>query len=241
VTFSTKDRGDLTISRKTGLLLRQTMPGANGAERVMELKDLRLNPGQAEITKISADWKTEGAKPLEGEMITLFRRKFIIALVEAVDNGEIKAVDLEKLLSTKREAIQEFVGSGFVESRNSLAGNPKWDAMLDKKVLEKTLKGAVDQGILKDVNNVEDVESVFSKRELRVMLRDGFVQGITGIDELSKAALGEILGVGKAVRLPSETPDGKAAAEMIEKALVRAYFTVLFDRKMLKLWGPPKD
>jgi hypothetical protein len=107
VTFSTVQYGLLTISRENGLLIRQSVTADDGEVRVLELKELQLNPGKDAIAGISAEWATAGAKekPVVALMAPLRLLSFQLIIDSAEQGTDTSALDAS--LEDQYEALRQ--------------------------------------------------------------------------------------------------------------------------------------
>lgn len=115
VTFSTVSHGDLTLSLESGLVVRQSTAGDDGGEFLLEIKDVRLNPGTGAVAELTAAWKTDGAESMDGAMAASGRKMFFQAMIDGVEKGEIKLEDLQVYLDN-REKMEAFA-EGCVEEK----------------------------------------------------------------------------------------------------------------------------
>lgn len=236
-TFLTKERGEVTIQRATGMLAKQALASETGEMRVLELKDFQPNPGQGAVTNVFRTWETAGAEPLDHTVQTKFRIQFILAMVEAVDRGDVKLADFQQFVREKNNSIASFVASGIVTTEGSLAADPAWDRMLDKQIVLDNFRRAAPEGAKVDM---EEMERKLGTQEGRDMFFGNFVVSLLNREGAREKALGEFLGIQAAVEIPAETADGREAATTVANAIAHAYYSAIVDRKVRELWGPPE-
>ncbi len=234
VTFRSAESGELTISRETGLLLRQSMTADDGEVRVLELKEHRLNPGADEVAKISAGWKTEDAKVMaRGSMLAPLRLRMFQGLIDTFDDNAADLKKLEAALDTQREPLRRFADGFAGEVGGSLASKD-WNKLLD------TIKDAARKDFPGDGTAEEKekaLDTLLARPEFREKFRDKVADTLVENQQGREIVMFEICGKNRAATLTAKTPQGETARTLLETALCRAYFEAVLDRKMAKHWG----
>ncbi len=233
VTFLTKEHGQLTVSRETALLVRQSVTADDGEVRVLELKEHRINPGKEAILKISQGWKTEGAKVVaRGAMLAGLRLEVFQAIVTAADEGKMDLAKLEKLLGEQRDALRRF-GDGFTsEAGGSLAGAPFWKEMLDGLRDKMRIEWLARAGEFDE----KEFETQLANPKLRWKIRDDLAADLD-VEKSRERVMFEIFGKMGGAELKAKGEAGQAARKLVESALVRGYNEAVLERKMTKHWG----
>lgn len=234
VTFRSAESGDSTISRETGLLLRQSITADDGEVRVLELKEHRLNPGADEVAKISSGWKTEGAKVVaRGSMLSPLRLTLFQELIDSFDNNAAALKKLEGILDKQREQLRRFADGFAGEVGGSLASKD-WNKLLSqiKDLARKDFPGT---GTAEEKEKA--LEKLLARPEFRAKFRDTIADTLVENQQGREVVMFEICGKSRAAVLTAKTPQGEAARTLLETALCRAYFEAVLDRKMAKHWG----
>jgi len=232
VTYSTAEYGSLTLSRKSGLPIRQEIAGIGGGLRILELTDLTLNPGGDAIRSISADWNTDGS--IERGVAVLTRGARLTSFQHAITSVEEGAVDLGVLMTAvdqQDEVLLSFAKACLIEDSGGLFQRVDWDRMLGeaangvRKYWLKTTPGA-------DENDEKEFLAYRDKPEIRITLRDGLAETIT--EKFGpQPAMMEIFG--PEASFPTKTEAGRSFLAKIENALATAYIKAILDRKMERL------
>jgi len=238
VSFQTKDNGLLEISREHGILLKQTISREEGTV-VLELAELRLNPGGDAVAKISTDWKNDDAKVLaRGSMLGALRMMVFNELIRGVEEGRADLEKLGKQLEEQREPLRRFADGFTAEVGGSLAANETWKAILSD------IRKAADRNYRKDNPKASDEEvgkfldAFLGNPANRADLRDHASEVLAKNKELRQLLLFELSGKNRKVKLLSAKDEaGEAAKEMIEIALFRAYAEAVLDKRMQQLWS----
>lgn len=238
VTFLTGEYGLLTVSRENGLLIRQSVTSDKGEVRVLELKEIQLNPGGEAIRSLSADWSGDGAKDQAVlSLMAPIRLQVFQNVINAVEAGAADLGKLETLLGKQNVALRQFAAACISETGDSFAATADWKKLLNRdKVREMWLKK--DPGAR--AGDEKAFEAFIAKPEVREGFRDSMIDGILEVDGASERIMAEIFGKEgwSQVKAPGET--GQFAKKLIGKALTRAYFESMIDRKMVRFWGERK-
>jgi hypothetical protein len=233
VTFLTEEFGLITVSRETGLLTRQSVTSATGEVRVLELKEHLLNPGREEISKISAGWKTEGAKiEARGSRLAGLRLKVFQAVVNSADAGGLDMIRLEKVLGEQRDALRRFADGFTSEIGGSLAGEELW-----KEELEK-YRNQLRMGVLAGTGKFDEkeFEAQLADFQVRLKIRDELSKSLD-VEGTRRRVMWEIFGKMGRDELKATGKAGEAAKLLVESAINRAYLEAVLERKMTKYWG----
>lgn len=234
VTFRSAESGDLTISRETGLLVRQSITADDGEVRVLELKEHRLNPGADEVAKIATGWKTEGARVVaRGSMLAPLRLRLFQGIIDTFDVNAADLKKLEGILDKQREPLRRFADGFAAEVGGSLASKD-WNKLLSqiKELARKEFPGT---GTAEEKEKA--LEKLLARPEFRAKFRDSVADTLVENQQGREVVMFEICGKNRAAVLRAKTPQGEAARTLLETALCRAYFEAVLDRKMAKHWG----
>lgn len=238
VTVATAEHGDLSISRETGLLVRQSMTGAEGEARVLELREVRIDPGPEAVAQVFSTWRTEGAQPVPSDSIAeLFRFALFQGMVRAVDQGEMAATGLERRLAQGGELLESLAEACLKTGDGSVYAVIDWDKVLDKRSVHVRDDEEVQRG------DEELIDAFLSSPEGRKKFRDARVVAAARGKDIDKSWLRiskEVFGSanGGNPELTARSEDGKAFKALLLEALGKAYLAVAMDRKMTELWGP---
>ncbi len=237
VIFSTVDHGLLVVSRETGLVVRQSVTADDGEIRVLELAELRLNPGREEIAKISAGWNTEGAKTIaRGAMLAGIRLQVFQSLVDAADEDEVDLDKLEKELASQRDDLRRFAEGFIAEVGGSLASHEFWKGMLDT-IREKLREEwqATPEG--SKPGNEALFEKLLLSENFRKTARDRLAGFLLEVEGGKERVMGEIFRKIGGAELKARTEPGKTTKHLLETAIFRAYTEAVFESKMNRHWG----
>ncbi len=236
ITFLTKEDGSLTISRENGMLVRQSLPVEGGEPRVMELKELQLNPGKEAITKISADWSVADAekKPVIAWMKPI-RLLYFQSIIDSAEQGKVGKDKLDEVLEEQYEVLRNFAKACLNEREGPFATKADWPELFAKaktvgrkKWLEDT-PGA-------DASNEKGFLEFLQSPEFRLQVRNSVVEGILTPEEAPETIMDDIFGRGGWASLKVGNDLGVGAKKSLVNALSRAYLEALVDLKMAKQW-----
>lgn len=234
VTFRSAESGELTISRETGLLLRQSITADDGEVRVLELKEHHLNPGADEVTKISAGWKTEGAKVVaRGSMLSPLRLKLFQAIIDSFDKDAADLEKLEGILGKQREQLRRFADGFAGEVGGSLASKD-WNKLLSQI---KDLARSEFSGTGTAEEKEKALDKLLAQPTFRTKFRDKIADTLVENQQGREVVMFEVCGKNRDAKLTAKTPQGEAARTLLETTLCRAYFEAVLERKMAKHWG----
>ena len=233
VTFSTKNHGLLTFDCATGLLTRQLVKGTQGEDRLLTARDVRLNPGKAEILRISSDWETEGDAYPSVMMTRTLRSSLFQGIVDGVDEGKMTPGRLAEFLDQERETLDQFAAACLLTLPGSLASKAEWKRMIE--LLKKDVRTTWLKRHPQQAGDEEAFHAFLADPRLREATRGQFVRKIDELEGMREQALQELF---PDKNLPAgKTDDGKVAAKKIETTLVESYVSAILDRKMTEFWG----
>jgi hypothetical protein len=235
VTFSTDQYGLLTVSRDHGMLIRQSVTADDGEVRVLELKELHLNPGKESVERISAGWSTVGAKEksLVAWMAPLRLLSFQL-VIDSVENGQAEVRVLDELLESQYEALRHFARA-CTDAEGPFASKADWPGVFDKIKTRLHLKWLQDVPGA-DAADEEGFLTYQQDPEIRLQVRNSLVAGMLRTEKLAELITDEIFGRGGWASLKVGNDRGVAAKKSLVKALSRAYLEELVDLKMTKQW-----
>lgn len=238
ITFETTKHGNLTMSRASGLLIRQSLVTEKGNERILELKECKRNPGRKAVEDMVRDWPTLGAKSMNvGPIMAPMRLKLFRFVIDSVEQGAADLGKLEGVLEEQKDATRRFVKCCVENAADSPAmerwknipfpSKEKW-----REVWLKDFPGSDandEEGFRKFLNSTK-VRSSFREKAVAV-----FLNHESAVDKLTADLLGE--GVWEQLKTNDEA--GQAAKEIIGKSLARTYVEVMMERLMNQRWGDP--
>ncbi|MCU0748646.1 MAG: hypothetical protein MUF13_03770 [Akkermansiaceae bacterium] len=235
VTFSTDKYGLLTISRENGMLIRQSVTADDGEVRVLELKELQVNPGKDSVERISTGWSTIGAKelPLVSRMAPLRLVSFQL-IIDSVENGQAEVRVLDDLLESQYESLRHFARA-CIDMEGPFATKANWPGLFDKVKTRLHLKWLQDVPGA-DAADKEGFLKYQQEPEIRLEVRNSLVAGMMEMEKLPEVITDEIFGRGGWASLKVGNDRGVAAKQSLVKALTRAYLEELVDQKMTKQW-----
>jgi hypothetical protein len=235
-TFSTAGHGDVSISLESGLVVHQSTEGEDGGVSLMEMKEVRLNPGAGPVAELTARWKTDGAETMDGAMAALGRQMMFQLMIDGIEKGDLKLADLREHLLDKRETMETFADGCVVEKKGSLAESGKWEKVANDASLRNAWTKVVPGGKKEDdLAFSAYLADAGNRRKLREQIVEELTAG-ENLDILWSNLTMEIFGKGDAgdAKLKTTNDDGVAAKKAIQKSLGRAYFSVIMDREITK-------
>ncbi len=236
VTFATKQYGALTVSRENGIMTRQSVTGDDGEVRTLELAKLELNPGEKAMEAVAAGWQTEGAKPADaGSLMTSLRLQIFSEIVAVVESGKGSLIKLEEVLDEQKDALRQFT-AGCISDTRGIGGGPEIKALLDK--VKENLRKKWKQDTPEDLQTDKGFEIFLTSPEARREVRDSLAESMIRNDKVAcKKALLELFGRRDQGDPVQHDEVGEAAWELIDKAVIRAYYEAMFEHKMSLHWG----
>lgn len=239
ITFDSKKKGFLTFDRATGLLKRQTIRGGDGEERVLLLAELRNKPGRETVEEMTRDWPTLGAKGMDvAPLMTPMRLMMFQQVIHTVENGDADLGKLETTLQEQNEVTRRFVQC-CLSGRTNSAPLARWREMPlpDKdKIREMWLKSVPGAR----AGDAEGFQRFLDSSTMRKQFRDTMVESFLNVDGAVGKTLSDLLGDGVWKQLKARDESGRAARELLGKALCRAFLEVMIERRINQLWGDPQ-
>lgn len=234
VTFQSPKWGDLTISRKTGLLIRQSLKREDDEPLTLELTNIQLNPGEEAVAKLCSGREEKKAERVPtGTLTSSLRLLHFQSVISKIESGKGDLEKLETLLEDQSDTIRAFADSCLVEGPGTLAASDIWKVFLGKSKDELRKQWALKK------NGKEEDEAGFERYlaepATRKEFRDDTVKILMAKEDYTKRAMWEIFHIREALKTTDET--GEHAKSLIEKALARGYFEALLDRKMVNFWS----
>lgn len=233
VTVESERYGLIKFDKKTGMLLRQSIKGEDGSERVVEMKEFKADPGKAGIAALSSDWDTSEAEPSTRLLLTLLHREYVFQkLIDRVDKGEIELAKLETTLNREKELLRRFAGGLGLDSDGEPGWEKTWTDMIEesKTRMVRTWPGETEQ------ERVKGVETYLSRPSNRAEIRDEMAQRLVE-DPESRKALAMIFRGKPVWGFVAKTDVGNAAKTLVETTLISSYFEAKLDGEMAERWG----
>jgi hypothetical protein len=236
VTFATTKLGLLTVSRENGIMTRQSVTSDKGEVRSIDLTKLELNPGEKALAAISAGWDTKDAKQTGAGAITVSLRKQVFSeIVSMVESGKASLAKLEEVLGEQGDALRQFTGA-CISDTAGIGGGPEIKALLDR--VKEHLREKWKKQTPADMQTEKSFEDFLTSPEVRREVRDSMAESLLRNDKVAgKRAILELFGPRDAGDPLWHDEAGEAAWELIDKAVARAYFEALMERKMALHWG----
>lgn len=240
VTFQTTELGMITIGRKHGLLIRQSLTADDGEVRVLELQDLALNPGREAVEKISTPWNIEKAVAMPDGFIQQFSHRLRAAMFQAmvgiVETGAGTLADVEALLEDRRDALREFAANCLTDD-GAVLGDDEVKALLESA--DAAIREFWHQADPLAKHGDEAAFAAFRARtDVRASVRDQVVTALVNLDGGKQALVEPILGPAGMAAVTTANAAGRAAKAAIETTVATAYAEAFLDRAMTTHWGP---
>lgn len=236
VTFATKEDGLLTIDRENGMLVRQTLEVEGGQPRVLEIKDLQLNPGKDAIAKLSADWSTAEAEEMSSVAWSARMRLVLFqTIIDLAEEDKVDRAKLDEVLAEQYEALRHFAKACIDEKEGPFASKAKWPEIL--RILKTSARDAWRQDTPgADLTDEKSFEEYLQKPEVRMKLRDAAVAQMMLAEKIPETVMDDIFGRGGWASLKVGNDRGVAAKKSLVDALSRAYLEALIEMQMFKQW-----
>lgn len=236
IVVETANCGQVTFDAKSGVMIRQVLKGAENEDRILELSELKLNPGGGAILEVTSAWDTDGAKSIPAAAFAgQIRSKLFRSFIDLVDKGDMKPAELETFFSEKREPIRELVAD-LVSDDIKLLNAPFWKDLLDQKELRKKLAQPAPGGRMM---SEEEIDLMFLDRKLRASFRDTLVRRILDDEDAWKEIIHEFLKPGKDGNPEPKTDNGRTAEAFVERYLAKTLYGIVIDLKLDEFWGKP--
>lgn len=231
--FTSPERGRLEIDRSNGLPLRQEVVSKSGKNRVLTRTQFRTTGVAEEITRLSADWSTLGAKDrgLDPDHLD-FRWKMFQELAGRVGSGEVSLETLEETMADRARMLD--YGRKVLTKRTPPIELPyNWE-----KLMSRLRDEGRKQWRIAEPDSAPDDEKAFAKYltrpEFRAPLRDTMTESILVLDGAQTRLLLEIFGPKHPGGLEVKS---QAAKRAIESGLARALLGAVIEEKMATAWG----
>jgi len=239
ITFDSKEKGMLTIDRKTGLVKRQSIKGSEGNDRILELAGLRSDPGRKAIEEMTRDWPTLGAKDLNAvPLIAPLRLSYFQQVIDSVARGGADLGKLETTLGEQKDATRHFITCCVASAPDSpaLAKWRKFPLPEKEEVRELWLKSVAGAKAEDDEGFNKFLMSPMCRNTIRDAMVEGMLQGGKKVDILTASLFGG--DVWQQLKTQDET--GRAAKNLLGMALSQAFAEIIIERRMTQEWGDPE-
>lgn len=234
VTVESRRYGLIKFSKKTGMMIRQSIKGEDGSERVVEMKEFRANPGEAGISAISANWDVSGAVESSRMRLTLLIREVVFqSLVDRVDRGEVDLAKLEQTLNRERELLRRFAAGLWDHADGHPQVEEIWTKVIDEsraRLIEEWPGSETGQA------RVDAVDAHLSRAANRVEIREVIANRLAAHPKSSAGVAMAFRGK-PAWGFAAKTQPGVAASSLVESTLVSCYFEAQMDRELAERWN----
>ena len=239
VTFLSPKYGLLTISRENGLLIRQEATMDDGEVRVVELKDVQLNPGREVIEEIYSSWSTVGAGKKDPRILMAsIRLRFFQQIIDAMEENHADLGKLETLLEQENEALRHFGETCISKTPGTLASDEMWKSLLDQDLMRKAWLQIVPNPESEDD---KAFERFLANPKLREKTRASRAAELLKHDKWIERVMWDIIGLPGSEQLKTKSKAGEGAKHVIRKELARVYLEELLDLKMAELWDGERE
>lgn len=227
VVIVTGAHGDLTISRESGMMIRQSVTGDSGEKRVLEMVHYRRNPGQEDIISLSRDWQTAGAVPMGAEMLRSTRSSFFQSAIRAVDSDHLTLEQLKEKLDSRKDQLGAFATLCSRSNPESRLATMDWKGVA--RQAKTTVHEAWEKKLPEAERNEKDFETLWNRDGKKAAV--GFLEKFSQDKDVRRSTLGDILGPG--VELKATTKGGENARDFMESTLCHAYLEVIVRDKLV--------
>lgn len=232
VTFITRDHGELTISRDTGLVIGQSVEGENNEQRILTMVRHQKNPGQDAIVALTKGWSTAGAEPIDGDMLKKLRLSAFQSLVQLIDDQPDALADLKKQMASRQEQLDAFAALCIKNNPESALAGMEWEKIVGQ--VRSNAHKAWEKKVPEEKRNEEDFRRQWSKIKGQVLT--GLLQGFERDETIRRNSLQDIFGGGPGLK--ARTATGKEAKEFLESALCHAYLKETVQKQAGRHWEP---
>jgi hypothetical protein len=239
VVFRTEKLGDMTISRETGMLVRQICgTGDDGKPRELKLVKLELDPGTQAVGKFRNGWSAEDSEEssfdkFHGSVIMLVFQQ----LLDRIDREEVSIDRLRELLEVNADLVRSSV-------RHCLA-TPDSET---HEAYEKHVKEHVDYfkamaayeldqepGGLTAEEKKRRIKEMLEDPNSKIKVRDAILESVWPKD--STALVSTVLATADSKSaLTAATPHGEKALVLMGEALAHAQFEARAADAIEKFW-----
>ncbi|RYD19317.1 MAG: hypothetical protein EOP88_19440 [Verrucomicrobiaceae bacterium] len=233
VTFITSSRGELTVSRETGLVTRQFIVGENNEQRVLELVRHQKNPGQEALVALTRGWTTEGAEPIDNGMLKNLRFSMFQSLVEGMDEDPAHITFLKERLESHREQLEAFAVLCYRHSPDSKLVTMDWEKLVrDARV---KMRKAWEEKVPEADRTEENFEKTWSAAKTEALAT--FQKLFERDKNLRTRVLQDLFGRGNSLK--ATTDAGREAKELIESGLCGAFLKEVIRSNIGRHWDAP--
>jgi hypothetical protein len=219
--FVSEEYGNLTFSGKHGMLLKQSIKGIDGEERVLTLSKIKLSATAEDVKNVSAKWQTKGAKkmPYPKNLFADLAQVFQ-ATIQHVENGKTGAKSVAEIFDKQHELLCRVVKPFVITTPNSVFSDDYWDTLVNREKLGKLWQNFVPSA---DLADEKAFTAYFANPTTRIQLANT-IASLTSKDEaLQKIVMKELLTANKQALLSSKTEAGAEAKAIIVRSLTKAY------------------
>lgn len=228
VVFKTATYGDITISRKTGMMTRQALEGKDGAKLELVLEHLELNPTDESLAKARHGWSTEGAKDID--YFTQTQLPHLIAfqqVIQQVDRGELPLERLREVLRDKADFLRSYFRTYAPKPDPEEAKTWKEYIAYAKWEMSEKLKAKQGEGA-----DTARIEAQLATPEVKAQVRELLAR--ERADQVPDAA--PLSAKGCAEFLVPTTGPGKDAFKLIEAAVAFALVSAEVELRIEECW-----
>ena len=233
VTVQTETRGDLVLSRKHGMLLSQSSPNSKGVIRVFKLEEILLAPSKEAVGKIFAGIDDKAAAEIEvGPMAAPHLFLGLTNIIYNSDHGFADISLLEAACEKEADTLRTFARQCVKQSKDTWPTGDDWKKALatGKNELRKEWIKSLPAGVQPDE---KDFENYLARADVRDGFRAAFAEGLAAKEGATAIAMNELF----KKQLAAKTEVGKAAKQILETAITKAYVAVITDEKLKTFWS----
>ena len=233
VTFLTKERVELTISRETGLLTRQFIKGENDEKRVLEQVRHQKSPRADDVAALTLGWSTEGAEPIDNGMLKNMRFGLFQSLVDGMDEDPARMDYLKERLESHQEQLDAFAVLCLRHSPESPLARMDWGKLVrDARV---KIRQGWEEKVPEEERTEENFEKTWSAAKTEAIAT--FQKLFERDKNLRTLVLQDLFGRKAALKATTDT--GKEAKELIESSLCSACIREILRKEIDRLWNEP--
>ena len=233
VTIQEGTKGDMVLSRKHGMLLSQSCPTSKGVIRVLKLREIDFGASKETVEKIFEGLDNKALAELEaGPMFAPHLFLGLENIVENADGGSIDVSLLEGACEKEADTLRKFAHQCVKQSKDTWPTGDDWKKALatGKNELRKEWIKSLPAGVQPDE---KDFENYLARADVRDGFRAAFAEGLAAKEGATAIAMNELF----KKQLAAKTEVGKAAKQILETAITKAYVAAITDEKLKTFWS----
>lgn len=234
VTIEEGTKGDMVLSRKHGMLLSQSCPTSKeGVIRVLKLQQIEFTSSKEPIEKIFEGLENKALAEIEvGPTVAPHVFLGLTNIIRNTDRGFTDISLLEEACKKEADTLRTFANQCVGKTGGTWPTAEDWKKALasGKEGLRKEWTRTLPEGVAPDE---KDFEIYLARADVREEFRAAFAEGLAAREGATTVAMNNLF----KKQLVAETEAGKAAKQILETALTKAYVEAITDVKLKAFWS----